>query len=199
MDYQLKGKLAFVTAGAQGIGGAIANLLAQEGASVIVADQDEAALRENGRAWRATCAADLSTAAGMDKAVAYVLQTFGRAPDILINNLGVADPVPFEQISDERWVRSLNINLLGCVRTCRALVPRMAALGSAAVVNIGSDLGKQPEPDVIDYGLFKIGVLHLTKSLAKAYANAVVFLASPLAKFITGANLDLGGTLRGLI
>jgi NAD(P)-dependent dehydrogenase (short-subunit alcohol dehydrogenase family) len=135
----------------------------------------------------------------------------------------------------------------------------MAARGSAAVVNIGSDLGKQPEPEVIDYGLFKIGILHLTKSLAKAYAphvrvnavspgpvwtglfsrpggiadqiaaqfgldregavnkfledrymplgfgeavdvaHAAVFLASPLAKFITSTNLDLGGTLRGLI
>jgi len=146
---------------------------------------------------------------------------------------------------------------MGAVRTCRALLPRMKELGSASVVNIGSDLARQPEPVPIDYGLFKIGILHLTKSLAKAYApqvrvnavspgpvwtglfsrpggiadqiaaqfgidrdaavkkfledrymplgfgepadvaNAVVFLASPLAKFITGANLDLGGTLRG--
>ena len=130
MDYQLRGKLGFVTAGAQGIGGAIANLLTQEGASVIVADQDEAALRENGRAWRGTCAADLATAAGIDKAVAYALQTFGRAPDILINNLGVADPVPFEELTDEGWVRSLNVNLMGCVRACRALLPGMASVVS---------------------------------------------------------------------
>ena len=259
MDYQLHGKLCFVTAGANGIGAAIANLLTAEGARVIVADRDEKALHECGPGWYATFAADLSSAKGIDDAVAFVLETFQRAPDILINNLGVADPVPFEQLTDEGWVRSLNVNLMGCVRTCRALLPKMAAHGSAAVVNIGSDLGKQPEPEVIDYGLFKIGVLHLTKSLAKAYAprvrvnavspgpvwtglfsrpggiadqiaaqfnldregavkkfledrymplgfgqpadvaNAAVFLASPLAKFITGANLDLGGTLRGLI
>jgi NAD(P)-dependent dehydrogenase (short-subunit alcohol dehydrogenase family) len=259
MDYHLKGKLCFVTAGANGIGAAIASLLTAEGASVIVADRDEDALKECGSAWRGTFVADLATGEGIDHAVAYVLETFGRAPDILINNLGVADPVPFESLSDEGWVRSLNINLMGCVRTCRALIPRMVALGSGAVVNIGSDLGKQPEPGVMDYGLFKIGVLHLTKSLAKAYAphvrvnavspgpvwtglfsrpggiadqiaaqfgldrdgavkrfledrymplgfgepadvaNAAVFLASPLAKFITGANLDLGGTLRGVI
>ena len=62
MDYQIKGKLAFVTAGAHGIGEAIANLLAQEGVSVIVADQDEAALKEKGGAWRATFAANLATA-----------------------------------------------------------------------------------------------------------------------------------------
>ena len=256
MDYQLKGKLCFVTAGANGIGAAIADTLTAEGASVIVADQDAAALDSRGNAWRGTFAADLSTAIGIEESVQYVLRTFGRAPDILVNNLGVADPIPFEQISDEQWLRSMNVNLLGCIRTCRALLPAMAQLGSAAVVNIGSDLGRQPEPVPIDYGLFKIGVLHLTKSLAKAYApkvrvnavspgpvwtglfsrpggiadqiaaqfgldregavkkfledrymplgfgepsdvaNAVVFLASPLAKFITGANLDLGGTLR---
>lgn len=256
MDYQLKDRLCFVTAGANGIGAAIADTLTAEGARVIVADRDEAALSARGKAWHGTFAADLSTASGIEHSVQYMLRTFGRAPDILVNNLGVADPLPFEEISDEQWFRSMNINLLGCVRTCRALLPAMAGLGSAAVVNIGSDLGRQPEPVPIDYGLFKIGVLHLTKSLAKAYApkvrvnavspgpvwtglfsrpggiadqiaaqfgldragavkkfledrymplgfgepgdvaNAVVFLASPLAKFITGANLDLGGTLR---
>ena len=180
MDYQLKGKLCFVTAGANGIGAATANLFAAEGAAVIVADRDEAALKSGGASWRGTIAADLATGEGVGKAVAYVLDTFGRAPDILINNLGVADPLPFEELSDEGWVRSLNVNLMGCVRTCRALLPCMAKQGSASVVNIGSDLGKQPEPEVIDYGLFKAGVLHLTKSLAKAYApNVRVNAVSP--------------------
>jgi NAD(P)-dependent dehydrogenase (short-subunit alcohol dehydrogenase family) len=259
MDYQLNDKFCLVTAGANGIGAAIANLLTAEGARVIVADRDENTLKECGCSWHGTFVADLSTAQGVDAAIGFVLETFQRAPDILINNLGVADPVPFEELTDDGWVRSLNVNLMGCVRTCRALLPHMAAHGSASVVNIGSDLGKQPEPEVIDYGLFKIGVLHLTKSLAKAYAphvrvnavspgpvwtglfsrpggiadqiaaqfgldregavrkfledrymplgfgepsdvaHAAVFLASPLAKFITGANLDLGGTLRGLM
>src|SRR5215831_10648780 len=99
MDYQLQGKLCFVTAGANGIGAAIANLLTAEGARVIVADRDEKALHECGRAWHDTFAADLSTAQGMGDAVAFVMESFQGAPDILINNLGVADPAPFEQIS----------------------------------------------------------------------------------------------------
>src|SRR5438093_987776 len=103
MDYKIKGKLAFVTAGAHGIGQAIANLLTEEGAEVIVADLDQAALAENGRNWAGTFAADLTTAQGVDTAVAYVLQTFGRAPDILINNVGVADPNSLADISDEKW------------------------------------------------------------------------------------------------
>jgi len=193
----------------------------------------------------------------VDGAVSYVLKTFGRAPDILINNVGVADPNSLVDISDEKWSWSFDINLRPTIRTCRALLPGMAELGSAAIVNTASDLAKQPEPDLMDYGVFKSGLLYMTKALAKQYAprvrvnavspgpiwtglftrpggivdqiaekfnvdkegavkkfledrylpfgigqpedvaHAVVFLASPLAKFISGANLDLGGTLRG--
>lgn len=259
MDYRIEGKLAFVAAGAHGIGEAIANLLTQEGASVIVADQDADALRANGSRWSGTFAADLATPEGMDRAIGYVLQRFGRAPDILINNLGVGNSSSFEEISDEQWSRSFDVNLMGTIRACRALLPKMAERGSAAVVNTGSDLAKQPEPALMDYGACKSALLYLTKALAKQYAphvrvnavlpgpiwtrmwtrpggiadqlaqhygvdkdaavkrfledrqlpmgigqpedvaHAVVFLASPLAKFISGASLDIGGTQRGLV
>jgi NAD(P)-dependent dehydrogenase (short-subunit alcohol dehydrogenase family) len=260
MDYGLKGKCAFVNAGAYGIGEAVANLLTQEGARVIVADHDEAALRDKASRWAGVVAADLATAEGARVAVSYVLETFGRAPDILINNLGVGDSSSFADISDERWAKSFDVNLMGCIRTCRALLPAMAQIGDASIVNTGSDLAKQPEFTLMDYGVCKAGLLYLTKALAKQYApqvrvnavlpgpvwtrmwtrpggivdqlvvhygvadkeaavkrfledrylplgigqpedvaNAVVFLASPLAKFITGAALDIGGTLRGLI
>jgi NAD(P)-dependent dehydrogenase (short-subunit alcohol dehydrogenase family) len=259
MDYQLTGKQAFVAAGAHGIGASVATLLTQEGASVIVADQDEGGLRANAGRWHGTITADLSTAAGVDRAVAHVLDAFGRAPDILINNLGVGNSTPFEQLTDEQWVKSFEVNLLGTVRISRALIPKMAAQGGGSVVNTGSDLAKQPEPGFLDYGSCKAGLLYLTKALAKQYAptvrintvlpgpiwsrmwtrpggivdqlvdhykmdrdaavkqflhdrqmpmgignpedvaHAVVFLASPLARFITGAGLDIGGTIRGLI
>jgi NAD(P)-dependent dehydrogenase (short-subunit alcohol dehydrogenase family) len=259
MDYKLKGQTAFVSAGARGIGEAIADLLTQEGAVVVVADQDEAALGEKAKKWKGTVAANLSTATGADRAVAYALETFNGPPDILINNLGVADAAPFTQISDEQWAHSFQINVMGTVRMCRALVPRMAARGSGSVVNTGSDLAKQPEPGLMDYGACKASLLYITKALAKEYAtkvrvntvlpgpiwsrmwtregglvdqlmqhygldrdasvkkfledrqmplgignpedvaHAVVFLASPLAKFITGASLDIGGTIRGIL
>ncbi len=259
MDYQIAGKLAFVAAGAHGIGAATADLLTEEGARVIVADHDEVALGEQPTRWHGTIAADLSTAGGVESAVSQVLRMFGRAPDILVNNLGVGSSTPFEDVSDERWAHSFNINLMGAVRTTRALLPRMAELPSAAVVNTASDLAKQPEPTFMDYGTFKAGLLYLTKALAKQYAprvrvnavlpgpiwsrmwtrpggivdelvahygvdreaavkrfledrqmpmgigqpedvaHAIVFLASPRARFITGAGLDIGGTIRGLI
>jgi NAD(P)-dependent dehydrogenase (short-subunit alcohol dehydrogenase family) len=259
VDYQLKGKLAYVSAGAHGIGKAIADLLTEEGAEVIVADADAAALRESGGKWRGTIAADLATAAGVQQATAYALERFGGPPDILINNLGVGNSTPFEDTSDESWARSFEVNLMGTVRTCRTLIPQMAARGQGSVVNTGSDLAKQPEPVFMEYGSCKAGLLYLSKALAKQYApivrvntvlpgpiwsrmwtrpggivdglvekygldrdasvkkfledrqmpmgignpedvaHAVVFLASPLAKFITGAALDIGGTIRGLV
>jgi NAD(P)-dependent dehydrogenase (short-subunit alcohol dehydrogenase family) len=259
VDYQLRGKSAYVSAGAHGIGEAIADLLTQEGAKVIVADHDAEVLRDKARKWHGTVAADLATGPGVEQAVAYATEKLGGAPDILINNLGVGDSTPFEDISDDRWAKSIEVNLMGTVRTCRALVPKMAARGSGSVVNTGSDLAKQPEPGFIDYGACKAAMLYLTKALAKQYApivrvntvlpgpiwsrmwtreggivdqlvqhygvdrdaavkkfledrqmpmgigspddvaHAVVFLASPLAKFITGAGLDIGGTIRGLV
>ena len=259
MDYQIKDQLAFVSAGAHGIGQAIANLFAQEGASVIVADEDAGALAAQAGAWRGTVAADLSTAAGVEQAVVHVLDAFGRPPDILINNLGVGNASVFEDMTDDQWERSFQVNLMGSVRLCRALVPQMAARGSGAVVLTGSDLAKQPEPGFMDYGSCKAGLLYLAKALAKQYAptvrintvlpgpiwsrmwtrdggivdqlvahygvdrdaavarfladrqmpmgigqpedvaHAVVFLSSPLARFITGAALDIGGTIRGLM
>jgi NAD(P)-dependent dehydrogenase (short-subunit alcohol dehydrogenase family) len=259
VDYQLKGQLAYVSAGAHGIGEAIADLLTQEGALVIVADHDADALDEKTKQWHGTVGANLATAAGVETAVAFALEKFARAPDILINNLGVGDSAPFEDISDDKWAKSIDVNLMGTVRTCRAMVPAMAARGSGSVVMTGSDLAKQPEPGFIDYGACKAALLYLTKALAKQYAptvrvntvlpgpiwsrmwtrqggivdqlvqhygldrdasvrrfledrqlpmgigqpedvaHAVVFLASPLAKFITGASLDIGGTIRGLL
>ncbi len=260
MDYRIKGKYAFISAGAHGIGEATADMLTAEGAHVIVADRDGAALREKAHRWAAVIVADLATAEGVDSTVAKVLEICGqRAPDILINNLGLGNAASFEALSDEQWAKSFEINLMGCVRICRVLIPKMAESGTASVVNTASDLAKQPEPTLMDYGTFKAGLLYLTKALAVQYAprvrvnailpgpiwtqmwtrpggivdqlvasygldkdaalqrfledrylplgigqpvdvaHAIVFLASPLAKYITGSSLDIGGTLRGLI
>jgi NAD(P)-dependent dehydrogenase (short-subunit alcohol dehydrogenase family) len=259
MDYRIQGKCVFINAGAHGIGEATADLLTQEGASVIVADKDSTALEEKGHRWAGVVVADLATADGIESAMAQVFATFGRAPDILVNNLGVGNSASFEALSDEDWTKCFEVNFLGCVRSCRAMIPRMSELGDASVVNMGSDIAKQPEPTMIDYGACKAALLYLTKALAVQYAprvrvnavlpgpiwtnmwtrpggivdqlvesygvdkdlavkrflqdrymplgigdpedvaHAVAFLASPIAKFITGATLDIGGTLRGLI
>jgi NAD(P)-dependent dehydrogenase (short-subunit alcohol dehydrogenase family) len=240
MDVQIKGQTAFVTAGAHGIGEAIADLLAKEGAQVVVADLDGAALREKASRWAGVVEANLATAQGVDHAVSEAQKTLGGPPDILINNLGVGDAAQFEEISDERWSNSLAVNLMGTIRVCRALLPGMAKRASGAVVNkarllyltkalathyaphvrvnvvlpgpIWSQMWTRPggivDQLVANYKVDKEEALK--RFLQERYmpmgigepqdvAQAVVFLASPLAKFITGASLDIGGTLRGLI
>ena len=118
-------------------------------------------------------AADLATAEGAEHAISYVLSNFGRAPDILVNNLGLGNSAVFEELSDERWAQSFQINLMGCIRTCRALLPTMAELGGASVVNTLSDVAKLPEPSLMDYGTYKAGLLYFSKALAIQYAPRV--------------------------
>ncbi len=69
-------------------------------------------------------------------------------PDILINNLGVGDTAAFDALTDERWLRGFNINLMGCVRACRAIVPKMAERGSGCVVNRAQILRSNRSPDL---------------------------------------------------
>ncbi len=258
MDYQLEGKIALVTAAAHGIGEATANLLAAEGAAVFAVDVDADGLAQNGGAWASTFVGDLSREDGVKATVEAFLARHGRAPDILVNNVGVADQEPFATLSDAQWQRSHDLNLMSCVRMCRALLPAMAEAGNAALISVSSDLAKQPEPMPMEYGVAKAGLLYLTKALSKEYApavrvnavcpgpvwtrlwsrpggiadqlaakwgldrevalrkyledrympmgfgqpedvaHAIAFLASPLAKAITGATIDICGTLRGL-
>ncbi len=258
MDYRLEGKRVLLTAAAHGIGQATANMLTAEGASVFAIDVDGAALEENGAAWSGRFVADLSTAEGVKAAIGAFRAQFGRAPDILINNVGVADQASFENLSDALWQRSHDINLMSCVRMSRVILPAMVEAGAGAVVSVSSDLAKQPEPMPAEYGVAKAGILYLTKALAKEYApkvrvnavcpgpvltrlwtrpggvfdqlmtaygldreaaiqkylsdrhmplgfsqpgdvaQAITFLVSPCAKAITGATIDVGGTLRSL-
>jgi NAD(P)-dependent dehydrogenase (short-subunit alcohol dehydrogenase family) len=176
MDFGLEGKTAYITGGAMGIGAAIADAFAREGVRLAVSDISADALSEKRRDWSnggepVTIDADLSSAEGTIAAAEQAVDGLGGVPDILVNNVGAGAVRTFAEISDEEWLKTLNLNFMSYVRTSRAIVPKMEP--GAVVVNIASDLAKQPEPVPCDYAASKAAVLSLTKSLAIEYAPGI--------------------------
>lgn len=179
MDLKLEGRTAYVTGGAQGIGAAIAARLAGEGVRVAIADLSAEDLSRNRAAWMAgktepvLIEVDLSTAEGTKQGVESAIAGLGGVPDILVNNVGVAVSRAFADIDDAAWTATFELNFMSYVRTSRLLLPRMGKSAPAAVVNISSDLAKQPESVPADYGSMKAAILYLTKSTAQEFAPAV--------------------------
>jgi NAD(P)-dependent dehydrogenase (short-subunit alcohol dehydrogenase family) len=174
MQTRLEGKIVLITGAAQGIGRAAALAFAAEGARLALADADAGGLaevREQARALGAEVAvavADLSTAAGVGAAVDGALAPYGQAVDVLVNNVGAGAVRTFEQITDEDWQATLQLNFMSYVRACRQVLPAMRAQGRGVIVNNASDLARQPEANPIDYSASKAAVLALTKGLARA-------------------------------
>ena len=144
MDLQLNGKTALVTGSTAGIGLAIAQSLDREGARVIVNGRtqervDAARAQLGGNALG--LAADLGTAAG----AAAAIERF-PAVDILVNNLGIFEPKPFEDIDDADWVRFFEVNVMSGVRLSRHYLPRMKAAGWGRIVFVSSESGIQIPP-----------------------------------------------------
>jgi 3-oxoacyl-[acyl-carrier protein] reductase len=179
MQTGLTGKTVLITGAANGIGRATAIAFAGEGAKLALIDKDAAQLeatadvirRAGSKVW--TTASDLSTAAGCSDGIASLLQKLPDGVDALFNNVGMADPKPFGEITDEQWESCFQVNLMSAVRVTRKVLPLLRErLGSSVVMN-ASDLGRQPEPAPADYGAMKAAMLSLTKSLARAEAPRV--------------------------
>jgi NAD(P)-dependent dehydrogenase (short-subunit alcohol dehydrogenase family) len=151
--------------------------MAEEGVKVFAVDIAEEAMRsyieEDGLTSVHMCVADLSTLEGVRSATTAFLEAAQRGPDILINNAGNGRMLPFEDLDDGDWHRTFELNFFGMQRTCRELLPAMAQLESAAVVNVASDLAIQPETVFVDYSASKAAMVNLSRSLAQAYAPRV--------------------------
>jgi NAD(P)-dependent dehydrogenase (short-subunit alcohol dehydrogenase family) len=173
MDLRLDGKRALITGSTAGIGYAIAEGLAQEGAEVIVNGRSaERVVEAVGAINKATgtraigIAADLGSADG----VMRLVKEAGRV-DILVNNVGVFAPVPFTDISDEAWQEIFDINVMSGVRLSRALVRGMVERKWGRIIFISSESGVQIPAEMVHYGVTKTAQLALSRGIAESVAG----------------------------
>lgn len=170
MDMQLATKRAFISGSTQGIGYSIAKALLDEGASVVINGRTkrrvESAVRKLGsevpRGTVSGIAADFSNPVEVQD----LLESIGTV-DILVNNVGLFDVRPFEDVSDDDWSGYFDVNLMSGVRLSRALLPRMLDAGWGRVIFISSESGVNVPADMIHYGVTKAGMLALGNGLAK--------------------------------
>jgi NAD(P)-dependent dehydrogenase (short-subunit alcohol dehydrogenase family) len=175
MDLQLSGKTALVTGSTAGIGYAIAASLARERASVIVNGRTQtrvdAAVAKLGAAGIQAkgLAADMGTAAG----AALAIERFPSV-EILVNNLGIFEPKPFESIPDEDWFRIFEVNVMSGVRLSRHYLPRMKEAGWGRIVFVSSESAIQIPAEMIHYGMTKTAQLAISRGLAETTAGTGV-------------------------
>lgn len=251
MDLELKGKVALVTGGSQGIGRAAALRLAAEGAGVVIAargrdllDQAAAEIRAAGGSVAAV-QADVSRAEDCARLVAAALQAYGRL-DILVNNAGTSATGEFESVSDDIWQADFELKLFAAIRLARLAIPHMKQQGGGRIINITNIGAKQPRAKSMPTTVTRAAGLAFTKALSKEYAplgilvnticiglvragqhekkaakagialeqfygnmakdiplgrvgraeevaNAIAFLASAAASYITGSSINLDG------
>ena len=175
MDLGLKGKVAIITGGSEGIGKAAAQVLAAEGAKVVIAARRpevlEAAAEEIRAAGGEALAipTDVTSAAEIDRLVAGAVERFGRL-DIVVNNAGAGAARSFLAIDDQAWIDDLDLKLLAAIRVTRAAIPHLRAAGGGRVINITTIGGKQPGANSGPSSISRAAGIALTKSLSKEFA-----------------------------
>ena len=183
MDLHLHGQHALVTGSSAGIGFAIAKALAAEGATVTINGRSEASVGAALHKLQALLpaaslrgvVADAATATGCEQ-----LTASGPPVDILVNNMGIFDPKPFEDIPDSEWTRFFETNVMSGVRLSRAVLPGMKQRNRGRIVFISSESGICPPAEMVHYGMTKSAQLSVSRGLAETCAGTAVTVNSVL-------------------
>jgi NAD(P)-dependent dehydrogenase (short-subunit alcohol dehydrogenase family) len=182
MDLQLNGKLALVSGSTAGIGLAIASALAREGARVIVNGRSKRSVDEAVARLKSATGGDLQGFAGDLSLASSAEQLMREYPgvQILVNNLGIFEPKPFEEIPDSDWIRFFDVNVLSGVRLARLVLPAMKRANWGRIIFISSESGVQIPSEMIHYGVTKTALLAVSRGLAEALAGSAITVNSIL-------------------
>ncbi|HEY2073430.1 MAG TPA: SDR family oxidoreductase [Gaiellaceae bacterium] len=182
MDLQLRDHVCLVTGSTAGIGLETVELLRAEGATVVSTGRSGGDVQ-----------VDLTKRGEPERVVAEVIDRHGRL-DVLVNNVGGTEIRKLEDLDDDDWQSSFELNLMTAVRATRAVVPGMRERGAGTIVNVSSTAAKRPSASMPDYSVMKAAMLSFSRLVADLYAkdgircNAVT--PGPTA---TGAWLGEGG------
>jgi len=173
---ELAGRVALVTGAAQGIGKAISLLLAKHGADIVVSDillekatETAKEIETMGRKAMAV-RVDVSKLGDVDQMVDAILKQFGKI-DILVNNAGITRDKLILRMSEEDWDAVINVNLKGTFNCTRAVVRHMAKQRYGKIVSIASVTGEMGNAGQVNYAASKAGVIGLTKTIAREFAQ----------------------------
>jgi len=198
VDLFLKDKAAVVTGGASGIGEKTAEFFIQEQVKVLIADIQKERIEKTIASLRAKggvvhgCVCDVRDEKSVVSMVDQALGNFGTV-DFLVNSAGIGGAMnPIETAPRDQWQRILDINLVGTINCCKAIMPVLKANKRGRIINLASEAGVSGEKGLEVYAASKGGVLALTKSLAKTLGwygvtvNAVApaFVHSPMTAFL---------------
>jgi 3-oxoacyl-[acyl-carrier protein] reductase len=170
---KLRDRVAIITGGARGIGGAIATAFAAEGADVVIADrlgEDVAAPVIESVAAAGRRAVHVTTDVSDETSVRNMVdRAYGEFDeiDILVNDAGVFGQYFFQDLTVEEWDRVIGVNLRGVFLCTRMVLPRMLDRGKGKVINVASQLGQIGGVEMVHYSASKAGVIGFTKALAR--------------------------------
>jgi len=164
VDLGLRDKVCVVTGSTGGIGLETARQLREEGATIVTSGRSENGIGD------LHVAADLTTPGEPQRVISETLERFGRI-DCLVNNVGWAEIHRFDELDDEDWERSWQINVMSAVRALRAALPAMQQAGRGAIVNVASTAGKRPTQTMPEYSVTKAAMLSLSRLVADGYAK----------------------------
>jgi NAD(P)-dependent dehydrogenase (short-subunit alcohol dehydrogenase family) len=159
VDLGLSDSVCLVTGSTGGIGLATAELLRAEGATVVTTGRSGGDIR-----------ADLSLAGEPERVVAETLERYGRI-DVLVNNVGGTGIRKLEEVTDDDWQASFEINLMSAIRATRAALPGMRERGAGTIVNVSSTAAKRPSAGMPDYSVMKAALLSFSRLVADLYAK----------------------------